>query len=49
MTGLADPRARPRWAPLPDDPPALKQWLAGQDAAEHPATAVPDDWPREES
>lgn len=36
------PPPRPRWAPLPDDPPDLRRWLAEQAHDE-----VPDDWPQE--
>jgi hypothetical protein len=50
VNGFGEIRALPRWAELPGDPPALRQWLAGQ----RPARAgqdddPPDDWPTDEA
>jgi hypothetical protein len=39
---------RPRWAPLPGDPPALRRWLAEQ-RGETSQGQYPSDWPQEPS
>jgi hypothetical protein len=39
---------RPRWAPLPGDPPELRRWLAAQ-RGETSEDAYPGDWPQEPS
>jgi hypothetical protein len=42
MNGFGEDPAMSRWARLPDDPPALRRWLADRDGA------ADDDWPEEE-